>query len=139
MSIPLTRILGSLFLLTSLTACSQSANDETVKELQTAASWAATVHMAAAAWLQGDIPKPYAQQTLQKAQQELQKEANTLGEAAHPQPQVLRQLKQIGQITEQISAAIGQDDRATIGHQIQQLEIQQQQLSRLTKAAGGQL
>jgi hypothetical protein len=138
MSIPLTHILGSLFLLTSLTACNQFANDEAVKELQTAASWTATVHMTAEAWLQGDIPKPYAQQTLQKAQQELQKEADTLSKVAHSQPQGLKQLKQIGQITEQISGAIAQNDRAAIAHQIQQLEIQQQQLDHLTKAVGGQ-
>jgi hypothetical protein len=131
-------VLSSIFLSAAFTACSRSANDKVVEELQSIASWTATVRMVAESWSSGAIPTPYTKQTLQKAQQEFQKETKTLRESVPAQPRLLEQTKQLEQISDQLQNAVEQNDRSTVTAKIQQLATEQQQIDRLAKASGEQ-
>jgi hypothetical protein len=64
-------VLVPIMLLT-ITACgSHAAADAMSSALQTAASWAATAHLAGEAWLSGAVPTAYTRRTLRLAEQAL--------------------------------------------------------------------
>ena len=124
-----------------LTACnSQFSSINAKKELQTIDSWTATAHLLADKWLQGAVPNVYTRQTLQKVEQNLQQEANTLTKAdlVRQYPDLPTQLQQLQQSVHLLSAAIAQGNRATVTQKVQQLIAQEQELYRLTNSLEAQ-
>jgi len=131
-------IFGFLWLPTLLTACSRpSSADEVKKELQTINSWATTAHMVGEAWRKGNVPTPYAKTTLQKAQKELHKEADTLEKKASGKEQeiLLKHLQNLDQLISQISKAVEQKDYNAIAQPLQELATEEQAVSALAKAS----
>lgn len=135
------RLFSLLFLLKLLTACSsQSSTNELAKELQTVKSWAATAEMVGDAWIRGNVPKAYAKQTLEKTQEELKNETDTLSKLSIESSQrdtVLEQLKRLENTVGQMSKAVEQKDQKLIAQQIQQLSLEEQMIDKLAKTAGG--
>lgn len=130
-----------LLLLSTVTACSsQPSADKLAKELQTVTSWAATAHMVGDSWLRGTVPTVYAKQTLQTAQEELQKETSALAKAAPvgDRTQVLAQLERLKYTLRQMAATVEQKDRSGLTQQVQQLALQEQALKRLVPTPGRQ-
>lgn len=130
-----------LLLLSTLTACSTKPSaDKLTKELQTVESWAVTAHMVGDSWLRGAVPTFYAKQTLQTAQEELQKETTTLTKVAPVQDRtkVINQLQRIENAIGQMVTAVEQKDRSAMAQKIQQLSTQEQAIKRLVQTTGGQ-
>ncbi len=135
--------ISSFFLLLKfLIACSsQSSADELAKELQTVKSWTATAHMVGDLWTHGDVPTTYAKQTLEKTQEELKNETDTLSKLSIEPSQhstVLEHLKSLEDTVSQMSKAVEQKDAQAMTQQIQQLSTQEQTIDKLVKTAGGQ-
>ncbi len=136
------RNLSLLLLLTILSACSsKSSSDELAKELQTVKSWTATAHLVGDTWMRGDVPTPYAKQTLSKTRTELQNEVDTLSQKAPAQNRttLVVQLQRLQETVEQMSKAVEQKDARAMQQQIQQLSAQEQSISNLAKTTGVQL
>lgn len=135
------RFSSLLLLVKLLSACSsQSSSDELAKELQTVKSWAATAHLVGDSWTQGNVPEAYAKQTLEKTQEELKNETDTLSKLSIESSQrdtLLDQLKRLENTVGQMSKAVAQKDQKAIAQQIQQLSLEEQMLDKLAKTAGG--
>ena len=89
---------------------------------------------------QGAVPNVYTRQTLQKVEQNLQQEADTLTKAdlVRQYPDLPTQLQQLQQSVHLLSAAIAQGNRATVTQKVQQLSAQEQELYRLTNSLEAQ-
>lgn len=135
------RLSGLLLLLKLLLACSsQSSSEDLAKELQTVKSWAATAHLVGDSWMRGNVPEAYTKQTLEKTQEELKHETDTLSKLSIESSQrdtVLEQLKRLENTVAQMSKAVEQKDQKAIAHQIQQLSLEEQTIDKLVKTAGG--
>jgi Asp-tRNA(Asn)/Glu-tRNA(Gln) amidotransferase C subunit len=110
------------------------------KELQTVKSWTATAHRVGDAWTRGDVPTPYVKETLEKTQQELKNETDTLSKLSIEPSQratVLEQLKRFEDTVGQMSKVVEQKNPQAMTQQIQQLSIQEQTLDKLAKTVGG--
>ncbi|WP_333257534.1 hypothetical protein [Microcoleus sp. S13_C5] len=83
-------------------------------------------------WQQGSIPDLYAQQTLEKSQQEIAKETKDLTDP----PTLPRQIYQLQQTLQQMTTAVKQHRKAEIATPLVQLATEQQQLEALLKAQG---
>ncbi|MEG4024179.1 hypothetical protein [Microcoleus sp. S13C4] len=124
-------LIASLLLV--LAGCSQSSShDKLVKTLKTVESWTATARMVGETWQQGSIPDLYAQQTLEKSQQEISKETKDLTDP----PALPRQIYQLQQTLQQMTTAVKQHRKAEIATPLVQLATEQQQLETLLKAQG---
>lgn len=132
-----------LLLLTLLTACSnKSSEDKLANELQTITSWSATAQMVGEAWVRGAVPTVYAKQTLSTAQQELQKETDTLAQLSIPptqRPTLLENLQHLDQTVGQMSTAAQQTDRTGMAQEIQKLALEKQKIKKFVQARGMQL
>ena len=115
-------LLGALV---GLTTCSPSAHEKRVKSLQTIQSWTATAQRVGEAWQQSTVPDAYAEQTLAKSQAEIARETPNLSDPS------ARQVQQIQQTLQQLTAAVKQDQKAAIAAPLQQLLPQRQQLDTL--------
>lgn len=133
---------GLLLLLTLLTACSsKSSSEELTKELQTVSSWTATAHMVGDAWVRGSVPTAYAKQTLSTAQQELQKESDTLAQLSispTQRPTLLENLHRLEQTVGQMSTAVEQADRTAMTQEIQKLSLAEQKVKKFAQSKGMQ-
>lgn len=116
-------------------ACSQQTSSEKlVKPLKTVQSWTATARMVGETWQQGTIPDTYAQQTLEKSQQEIAHETKAL-----TAPYALQQsLRQLQQTLQKMTVDVKQQHKAEIATSLQQLSKQQQQLDAFVRAQGEQ-
>ena len=124
-------LIASLLLV--LAGCSpSSSHDQLVKTLKTVQSWTATARMVGETWQQGSIPDLYAQQTLEKSQQEIAKETKDLTDS----PALPRQIYQLQQTLQQMTTALKQHRKAEIATPLVQLATEQQQLETLLKAQG---
>jgi len=128
-----------LFILTLLTSCNQSNNKEDLhQEIQSVSSWAATVQMVGNAWLKGNVPSKYAQQTLNKSQSQLVQEKNKIFQIkpqtniAHSyQSSLLNNVNQLTSQTGNISQAIDQNNHSLAQQELTKLETQLQKLHQL--------
>lgn len=127
--------IGYLLPLTLLTACSKAAPDRLTEELQTVKSWTATSKMVADAWVRGAVPKVYAKQTLNKAQQEFQTETDNIAQiessTAIPQSYklaLLGHIKRLAKITEQMSTAVEQENYSVVSQRLGDLSQEGQTL-----------
>lgn len=120
-------LLTSLLLI--LTACSRSsAHEKTVKSMKTIESWAATAQMVGETWQQGSLPDAYAQQTLQKSQEEITQEVKGLTDSPS-----LSLLQPLQQTLQQMITTVQQHQKAAIVSCLQQFSHQRQQLDALVK------
>ncbi|MBD2448249.1 hypothetical protein H6G76_13950 [Nostoc sp. FACHB-152] len=109
-------LINCLLMLTLLIACSRStSNEDFKKEKRNVSSWSATAQIVGNAWIQGNLPNQYAQQTLHKTQIELLKAREKISKiqlsnnANQPQQLLLiAKILQIANQTEEISQAIAQ-------------------------------
>lgn len=130
-----------LLLLSTVTACSPKPKAaEFTKELKTVTSWAATVHLVGDSWLRDTIPTTYAKQTLQKTQQELQKETHTLAKVTpeRDRMKVSEQLQRLRHTVREMTVAVERKNRNMMNQQLQLLSSQEQALNALLGAKGGQ-
>ena len=121
-----------LLVLTILSACSSKSSAGAVtKELRAVKSWAATAHLIGDKWIQKDVPAVYAQQTLSKVQQELQKERDNLSRKAPPQSRarLIAQVQHLQATVAQMSEAVEQKNFQAMSQQLQQLSAQEQVMS----------
>ncbi|HEY9641790.1 MAG TPA: hypothetical protein V6C57_14980 [Coleofasciculaceae cyanobacterium] len=122
-------------LLLMMAACNPStAQAKLTKGLKTILSWTATAQMVGETWQQGAVPQQYAQQTLAKSQQEIEKEIQGLSAP----PTLEQPLQQLQQTLQQLTVAVQQRNKAAIASSLQQLAIEQQQLDTFAKAQGEQ-
>lgn len=133
---------GLLLLVTLLTACSnKSSKDQLTNELQTITSWSATAQMVGEAWVRGAVPTVYAKQTLLTAQQELQKETNTLAQLSIPptqRPTLLEDLQRLEQTIGQMSTAAQQTNQTGMVQEIQKLALEKQKIKKFAQTRGMQ-
>ena len=114
-------LLGALL---GLASCGHlSSQKKSIKSLKTIQSWTATAQMVGETWQQGAVPDAYAEQTLEKSQEEIAKETKAItGSSAQHQTQ------QIQQTLQQLTAAVNRHQKAAIAAPLQQLLTQHQQL-----------
>lgn len=133
---------ASSLVLLLLTACtSKSSSDDVSKELQSVKSWAATAHMVGDAWKRGAVPTAYAKQTLAKTQQELKKEVDSFSESSineEKRASILKSIFSLQATLTQMSNSIEHKDYKALTQEIQQLSAQEQNITKLAQAAGGQ-
>jgi hypothetical protein len=114
-------------------ACSRSpsttSKQDLIKTIKTTQSWAATAQMVGETWQHDNIPDIYAEQTLEKSQQEITKETKDLQDS----PDLLQHLRQLQQTLQQMTTAVKQHRKDDIAPSLQQLSIQQQQLDTFMK------
>lgn len=126
----------SPLLLFVFTACSnQSASEVSTQHLKTVNSWLATVRMVAESWTQGAVPQRYAKQTLEKTQQEIAKETESLFKRLpQTRSQLAPSLQQLQQTIQQLSIAVDQPEKAAIAVPLKQLIAEEKQLQTLLKS-----
>ncbi|BAY24549.1 hypothetical protein NIES2100_43440 [Calothrix sp. NIES-2100] len=128
-----------LLIITWLTSCSgKSTSEDMTKEIQNVSSWSATAQMVGDAWIQGAVPKKYAQTTLKKAQQEILKEKDNIVKLQTSQKAVaqhksvlLTEVLLLANKTEQMSRAITQANRHQVQKSLKELEAETRVLHRL--------
>ncbi len=119
-------------LLFVLAACGQTTpHDKLVEALKTTRSWTATAQMVGEAWQQGSVPDQYAQQTLTKSQQEIDKVTKEFS----PPPPLFQQVQQTIQ---EMNISVKQQNKAAIANSLQSIFVEQQQLNALAKAEEAQ-
>lgn len=127
-------LLASLSLV--LTACSQTTPQEKiVKALESIQSWTATAQMVGETWQQGDISTTYAQQTLEKSQQEIAKETKGINVPSA----IAIQIDHLQQTLQQMNTDLKQEHRSEIAVEIQQLAKESQQIDAFIKTQEKQL
>ncbi len=114
----------------SLTSCGGSSSTEARQALQAAASWAATAHMIGDAWMMNAAPQEYAEQTLLRVHQELQKRFYTFQSHSFSTPTAVREtllehLQSLKQTVGQMRIAVRQRDPSTLSQQPTPLETDQ--------------
>jgi hypothetical protein len=115
-------------LLSLLLGCSRSPSPQkSVKALKTIQSWTATARLVGEAWQQGRVPQHYAQQTLEKSQEEIAKEAKDL---TAPPPLI----KGVQQTIAQMGKQVDRSQAGAFAAALTQLTTQQQQLDEVTRA-----
>jgi hypothetical protein len=114
---------------------SQSSAADIKKELTTVKSWTATAYMVGDAWKRGAIPTPYAQQTLQKSQEELHKSEKTLIKKSVDQ-KLIGYLHDIDKTLSQMSNTVEQKDHTNLDQQMQQLSLEQQEITTFADTIG---
>jgi|SRR5918911_4977980 uncharacterized protein YPO0396 len=121
----------------ALTCCTRSPADQLKTELQTVASWTATAHMVGDAWLKGAVPHAYVTKTLVNARETLQEETKTI-EELKPEAgaELLDQTRNVGQLVEQMRAAIEKKDNQTLAQLLKQLEAEEQAVKATAKSGG---
>ena len=121
-------------LLVLLAACGRSSpNEKLVKALKSIKSWTATAQMVGETWQQGSIPDIYAQQTLEKSQEEIAKETKGL-----TNPSLLQQLQPLQQTLQQMTEDVKQNHKIAIATSLQKLAGEQQQLDAFAASQGKQ-
>ncbi|MEH2071854.1 MAG: hypothetical protein V7K47_27520 [Nostoc sp.] len=108
------------------------------KEIESVSSWAATVQMVANAWLKSNVPKKYAQQTLNKAQTEFLSEKKKISQIK-PSTNIIQQhqslivtnVSQLANQTEKMSKAIAQNNYSQVQQELKELEIEMQKINKL--------
>jgi hypothetical protein len=109
--------------------------------MQTAASWAATAHMAGEAWLNGAVTTRYARRTLETARQTLSEQQRTLAQSppvtGDSLSKALGHLQNLEATVEAMREAVRTGDRAGLGQSINRLEAEEQALKTFTQNAGG--
>ncbi len=130
---------GALSLLLTCACGSRSPDEQLQTELRTVSSWAATARKVCEDWQGGRVPSGYARQSLPAAQEELQKEGETLAQnsgipadrRAGAQGQIARLKQMIGQA----QAAIEHADGGALAQALQQLTDEAQTLGAQTRGA----
>jgi hypothetical protein len=84
-------------------------------------------------WQQGSIPDIYAQQTLEKSQEEISKETKGL-----TNPSLLQQLQALQQTLQQMTEDVKQNHKKAIATSLQKLAGEQQQLEAFAASQGKQ-
>ncbi|BCL34487.1 hypothetical protein [Nostoc sp. MS1] len=134
-----TFVSNCLLVLTLLTSCNNSSSKEDLKkEIQSVTSWAATTGMVGNAWLQGNIPSKYAQQTLDKAQTEFIQEKNKISQIQAQttiikscQSLIINNVAQLANQTAKISQAIKQNNHLLAQQELTELDSELQKLHQL--------
>lgn len=135
-------IKNGLLLLTLFTvACSSKVSTKELKEeSQKVSSWAATGQMIGNAWIRDAVPTTYAKQTLIKAQQELQKEADKIEKmqpetAAQEQykSKILEHSKLEKIISEKMSIAVGEKNKSAVKVEVAKLSSDRAELQQLSQ------
>lgn len=129
------RALSPLLLFVPI-ACSQPSSSEVLTQhLQSVNSWTATARMVAESWAQGSVPQHYAKQTLEKTQQEIAKDTESLfKEQPQARSQLAPSLQHLQQTIQQLSIAVDQPEKAAIATPLTQLIAEEQQLQSLINA-----
>ncbi|MGI8505110.1 MAG: hypothetical protein ACR2LR_28880 [Hassallia sp.] len=135
-------IKSALLLLTLFTvACSSKVSTkELKKESQKVSSWAATGQMIGNAWIHDAVPTIYAKQTLTKAQEELQKEADKIEKmqpetAAQEQykSNILKYSQKEKTISEKMSRAVAEKNKSAMKVQLAKLSSDRAELQQLSQ------
>ena len=88
------------------------------------ASWAATARMAGEEWLKGSVPRAYAAQTLQAAEETLEQEAQAIqGQQAEEAAGLTRAT---GATVGQMRAAVEGGDRQALAQFLERLKAEEQ-------------
>lgn len=128
------QLFKSFLLFTLLTACGRLKPDPSMTALHDIQSWLATVQMVAKAWNQGTVPTAYTQQTLQKAEKEIDHATQTLSQHS-PQPSVQATLAQVKQTMNELIARVEQENHPAIAQPLHDLAADQKQIHALAQAA----
>jgi len=135
-------IKSALLLLTLFTvACSSKVSTKELKEeSQKVSSWAATGQMIGNAWIHDAVPTIYAKQTLTKAQEELQKEADKIEKmqpetAAQEQykSNILKYSQKEKTISEKMSRAVAEKNKSAMKVQLAKLSSDRAELQQLSQ------
>ncbi|MBN3881707.1 MAG: hypothetical protein V7K64_22815 [Nostoc sp.] len=137
-------VINCLLILTLLASCSAKTSAEDMdKETQNISSWVATANMVGDAWIRDVVPNKYAEQTLKKAQQELQKEKEKIDEiklskdvSEDDKSILLAEVLKLGNKTEEISRAVAQKNRSAVRQKLIELAAEKRSLNKLRKVAG---
>lgn len=131
----LIRTLSPLLFFVS-TACSQPSSSEVLTQhLKTVRSWTATARMVAESRSQDAVPQHYARQTLEKTQEEISKESESLfKDLPQTRSQLTPSLQSLQQTIQQLSIAVDQPEKAAIAVPLKQLIIEEQQLQTLVQS-----
>lgn len=124
----------------SITACNvRSPSQQINQELETVGSWAATAHLVGESWLRQDVPVVYAKQTLEKTQNELKKELETINhiESSSSRSSIQTQIQQIQSTIADLGTEINQQDRQAVTHSLQELSNQEKALQSFSESLGG--
>jgi hypothetical protein len=132
-------VTNCLLIVTLLTSCNRSnAKEDLNKEMQSVSSWSATAQMVGNAWLKGNLPDKYAQQTLKKTQTELLKNSNNIAKIKsssnyihHYQLLLTSEVLKLASQSNQISITIAKHDNSATQLALQQLESEIQNLNQL--------
>ncbi|MHC5758640.1 hypothetical protein [Nostoc sp.] len=137
-------VINCLLILALLASCSAKTSAEDMdKETQNVSSWVATANMVGDAWIRDVVPNKYAEQTLKKAQQELQKEKEKIDEiklskdvSEDDKSILLAEVLKLGNKTEEISRAVAQKNRSAVRQKLIELAAEKRSLNKLRKVAG---
>jgi hypothetical protein len=132
-------VIGPVFLLT-ITSCGSHSAAQMRTALQTAASWAATAHMAGEAWISGAVPTAYTRRTLHMAEQTLVEGLRKVQDqpatsaASASVPEHLQSLKHT---LSRMREAVQTEDRMAMTQHMTALANEEEALRALRKGVGG--
>ena len=136
-------VINCLLILTLLTSCSSKTSVEDIdKETQNISSWVATANMVGDAWIRNVVPNKYAEQTLKKATEELQKEKDKIDKiklskevTQHDKSLLLAEVIQLTNKTEEMSRAVVQKNRSEVQQKLGELAAEGRTLNKLKKGS----
>lgn len=137
-------VINCLLILTLLASCSSKNSAEDMdKETQSVSSWVATANMVGDAWIRGAVPNKYAEQTLERATEELQKEKNKIDKiklskdvSEHNRSLLLAEVLQLANKIEEMSRAVAKKNNSEVQQKLGELAVEKQALNKLIKVAG---
>ncbi|MEH2274027.1 MAG: hypothetical protein V7K40_04240 [Nostoc sp.] len=140
----LASVINCLLILTLLASCSSKTSAENIdKDTLCVSSWVATANLVGDAWMRGAVPNKYAEQTLKRATEELQKEKEKIDEiklskevSEHDKSVLVAEVFQLANKTEEMSRAVGQKNRSAVRQKLGELAAEKRSLNKLRKIAG---
>ena len=140
----LAAVINCLLILTLLASCSGKTSAEDMdKETQSVSSWVATANLVVDAWMRGAVPNKYAEQTLERATEELRKEKEKIYEiklskdvSKHDKSVLVAEVFQLANKIEEMSRAVAQKNRSAVRQKLGELAAEKRSLNKLRKVAG---
>ena len=136
-------IINCLLILTLLASCSgKNSTEDMDQETQSISSWVATANMVGDAWIRGAVPNKYAEQTLKRATEELQKEKSKIDKiklskdvSEHDKSVLLADVLQLANKTEEMSRAVAKKNYSEVRQKLGELAVEKRSLNKLKKSS----
>jgi hypothetical protein len=136
------RLCSLSFILLLFAACARSPSAQLKSDIKTVTSWTATARYVGQSWLKGNVPRAYAVQTLQAAQETLDEEAQAIGEQSTEGNSQIKsslagQARGLSQLINLMRAAVDSSDNQTLTQLLKRFDAEDEAMKAVAGTGGG--